>query len=79
MTDTNCHKENVVTLDKNKRPVVSGKWAFEDSYNLASFDQTEGIWPIDHPLPLPAWSPRQKESVIINKVSYSKQFHIHNK
>lgn len=44
------------------------KWAEIDSYNMAAFDQTEGAWPIDHPLPLPAWSPDIKDAIVIDKV-----------
>lgn len=49
-----------------KKPIE--KWADADSYNLAAFDQTEGAWQIDHPLPLPAWSKTVKQPMIIDKV-----------
>lgn len=40
----------------------------EDSYNLAKFDQTNGAWPIDSPLPLPKWSAKPAEPYIVDKV-----------
>uniref|UniRef100_A0A1A9WXJ6 Uncharacterized protein n=1 Tax=Glossina brevipalpis TaxID=37001 RepID=A0A1A9WXJ6_9MUSC len=30
-------------------------WDSDDGYNLSAFSQTNGIWPIGHPLPLPDW------------------------
>lgn len=43
-------------------------WAAEDSYNLTAFDQTNGIWPLEHPLPLPDWAPGTKESLNFENV-----------
>lgn len=40
----------------------------EDSYNLAKFDQTNGAWPIDSPLPLPKWSNKPARPYIVDKV-----------
>lgn len=65
MTEPQCH--HGVT---EKNPIE--KWADADSYNLAAFDQTEGAWQIDHPLPLPAWSKTVKEPMIIEKVNSSR-------
>lgn len=47
------------------------KWAELDGYNMAAFDQIEGAWPIDHPLPLPAWSNDIKDAVVIDKVIFN--------
>lgn len=53
-------------------PVAGGAglgWTIdEDSYNLAKFDQTNGAWPIDSPLPLPKWSTKLAEPYIVDKV-----------
>jgi hypothetical protein len=50
-------------------PIANGsKLVTDDGYNLTAFDQREGDWPIDHPLPLPAWSPRTKETIVIKKL-----------
>lgn len=40
----------------------------EDSYNLAKFDQTNGAWPIDSPLPLPNWSAKMAKPYVVDKV-----------
>ncbi|XP_059608305.1 uncharacterized protein LOC132256127 isoform X2 [Phlebotomus argentipes] len=33
-----------------------------------AFDQQNGAWPIDHPLPLPAWSSRERPRLVVDKV-----------
>lgn len=40
----------------------------EDSYNLATFDQINGAWPIDSPLPLPKWSSKTAKPFIVHMV-----------
>lgn len=46
-----------------------GGWTLDDdSYNLAKFDQTNGAWPIDSPLPLPMWSAKRAEPYVVDKV-----------
>lgn len=48
---------------------VPGGWTLDDdSYNLAKFDQTNGAWPIDSPLPLPKWSAKLAEPYVVEKV-----------
>lgn len=49
--------------------VPAGGWTLDDdSYNLAKFDQTNGAWPIDSPLPLPKWSAKLAEPYVVEKV-----------
>lgn len=43
-------------------------WSASDTYNLNAFDQTNGIWPLEHPLPLPDWSPEAKETLKFDNV-----------
>lgn len=46
-----------------------GGWTLDDdSYNMAKFDQTNGAWPIDSPLPLPKWSAKRAEPYVVDKV-----------
>jgi hypothetical protein len=46
-----------------------GKWATADGYNMRAFEQTENVWPINHPLPLPMWSEKIKPTLNFEKVS----------
>lgn len=49
--------------------ISAGGWTLDDdSYNLAKFDQTNGAWPIDSPLPLPKWSAKLAEPYVVEKV-----------
>lgn len=48
----------------------TSKWVTADNYKLDAFDQVEGAWPIGHPLPLPKWSNKTKEPLIIEKVCF---------
>lgn len=46
------------------------KWATADSYNLTTFDQTEGgTWAINQPLPLPLWAKEPKSALNVEKVN----------
>lgn len=47
---------------------TKSKWAAADSYNLHAFGQTDGPWPIGHPLPLPIWTRNSKRRLVIEKV-----------
>lgn len=67
VTKTTGRKAITFENDDDYRPPCS-KWALDDCYELDAFDQIDGVWPIDHPLPLPAWSPRQKDPVVIKQV-----------
>lgn len=44
------------------------KWATADGYKLDAFDQIEGAWPIGHPLPLPKWTIKTKDTLNVEKV-----------
>jgi hypothetical protein len=46
------------------------KWASVDGYNLQAFDQTENVWPENHPLPLPMWSGKTKKTMTFEKVIF---------
>lgn len=48
----------------------SRKWITTDGYNLSTFNQTEGIWSLEHPLPLPTWANESKKPFNIEKVSH---------
>lgn len=49
--------------------MVEKKWiSSDDSYNLVNFQQIEGAWPINQPLPLPVWSSKEKEPLVVDKV-----------
>lgn len=71
MTDPESHKHNVT---ERKSGTVRGAaaglgWTLDDdSYNLAKFDQTNGAWPIDSPLPLPKWSGKLAKPYVVQKV-----------
>uniref|UniRef100_A0A182MT99 Uncharacterized protein n=1 Tax=Anopheles culicifacies TaxID=139723 RepID=A0A182MT99_9DIPT len=47
-----------------------GHWIADDgdSYNLGTFDQTNGPWPIRQPLPLPKWSSRPVTPFVVDKL-----------
>jgi hypothetical protein len=47
----------------------SRKWITADGYNLKTFNQTEGRWSVEHPLPLPTWTKNSKQPFIIENVS----------
>lgn len=50
--------------------LLKTKWTLDkDTYNSDAFDQCEGAWPIDHPLPLPLWSNNIKQPYIVENVS----------
>lgn len=70
LTDPESHR-HYVTETKSGLALGSASlgWTLdEDSYNLAKFDQTNGAWPIDSPLPLPKWSSKPAKPYIIDKV-----------
>lgn len=46
----------------------ASKWVTADTYKLDAYDQVQGAWPIGHPLPLPKWSKKTKDPLIIEKV-----------
>lgn len=52
------------------KAALTSKWVTADNYKLDAFDQVEGAWPIGHPLPLPKWSNKTKEPLIIEKVRF---------
>lgn len=71
MTDTK--PGTVAVLGGCRHPIggggAPGGWTLDDdSYNLAKFDQTNGAWPIDSPLPLPKWSAKRAEPYVVEKV-----------
>uniref|UniRef100_A0A182MY29 Uncharacterized protein n=1 Tax=Anopheles dirus TaxID=7168 RepID=A0A182MY29_9DIPT len=49
---------------------TGGHWIADDgdSYNLGTFDQTNGAWPIRQPLPLPKWSSRPAAPFVVEKL-----------
>lgn len=47
---------------------LQSRWLRADSYRLDGFDQVQGCWPIGHPLPLPKWSSKQRDALVIDKV-----------
>ena len=72
MTEPECHKDVVTDVKKQQQlqaRQITSKWAGADSYKLDAFDQIEGAWPIGHPLPLPKWTTKTKETLIIEKVT----------
>ncbi|XP_055373160.1 uncharacterized protein LOC129606706 [Condylostylus longicornis] len=57
------------------QPIISDElkigdlwWSAIDSYNITAFDQTNGIWPLEHPLPLPDWSSETRETLKFDNV-----------
>uniref|UniRef100_A0A1I8P0V7 Uncharacterized protein n=1 Tax=Stomoxys calcitrans TaxID=35570 RepID=A0A1I8P0V7_STOCA len=36
-------------------------WQGRDGYNFEAFNQTNGVWPLGHPLPLPDWASAQDD------------------
>lgn len=48
----------------------SGRWIADDgdSYNMATFGQTNGVWPIRQPLPLPKWSSSPVAPYVVDKL-----------
>lgn len=48
------------------------KWVVDDdTYNLDAFDQCEGLWPLEKPLPLPMWSDDTKKPFVVENVSFT--------
>lgn len=68
MTDTKSGTVLVVPGVAPQRGSTGGWTLDDDSYNLAKFDQTNGAWPIDSPLPLPKWSNKLAEPYVVDKV-----------
>lgn len=50
--------------------VAAGRWVADDgdSYNMATYDQTNGPWPIRQPLPLPNWSDGPVPAYVVDKL-----------
>lgn len=68
-----CHRKSLVSghtvdndiiLFNNNNNVGHQK----DLYELLDYTQVEGPWPIEHPLPLPTWAPKPKESFKLQSV-----------
>lgn len=52
--------------------LLTPKWVVDDdTYNLDAFDQCEGLWPPEKPLPLPMWSNDRKKPFVVENVSVS--------
>lgn len=70
MTDPESHRHNVTVAKAGTALGTADlEWTLdEDSYNLAKFDQTNGAWPIDSPLPLPKWSTKLAKPYVVDKV-----------
>lgn len=47
---------------------LSSPFLRADGYCLDAFEQVQGVWPHDQPLPLPQWSNKQKERLCIETV-----------
>ena len=45
------------------------KWIQQNAYNLTAFEQCEGAWRNEHPLPLPSWCSKIKKPLVIDQVS----------
>lgn len=65
--------DDMVTADELANELqflLKTKWTIdEDTYNSDAFDQCEGAWPINHPLPLPLWSNAIKQPFVVESVS----------
>lgn len=62
---------SIIKCSQNKKTKTTAKinlLATPDTYNLTAFDQCNGIWPLDHPLPLADWSPNIKETLQFDNV-----------
>lgn len=53
---------------QHNRDVEQKWWADNDSYNLNAFNQNNGVWPLEHPLPLPDWSSEIKDTINFDNV-----------
>lgn len=53
---------------EQSQETIAKWWAAEDSYNLNAFNQNNGVWPLEHPLPLPDWSSEIKETINFDNV-----------
>lgn len=51
-------KNNAIILTRNNNSIL-----LKDDAHLLEATQVEGAWPIDHPLPLPAWAPEAKQTL----------------